>query len=120
MSLPKWLRILQTVGLAALAVSPLAPIATQVGAAIAEAEAIFLEEGSGPQKLEHVLTAAEKAAETAQALGVTIGPQEVRAVGAEAISTAVDVTNLVAKAKKPKRQPEPQPEKPDILPRSDR
>lgn len=95
MALPKWLSILQTVGLAALQASPLAPIAVPVAAAIAEAEAI--KGSSGKDKLAHALTIATKAAETAKDLGVDIDPATVQAVGAEAISTAVDVTNLVHK-----------------------
>lgn len=93
MSIPRWLAILQTVGLAALQASPLAPIAAPVAVAIGEAEAI--RGASGADKLAHVLVIAKQAAATAQELGVTIDPQLVEQAGAKAISTAVDVTNLV-------------------------
>jgi hypothetical protein len=99
MALPQWLRILQTVGLAALAASPLAPIAIPVAAAMAEAEAI--KGASGQEKLAHVLTIATKAAEVAQAQGVKIDPAVVNAAGAQAISTAVAVVNIVHNAKAP-------------------
>jgi hypothetical protein len=96
MALPKWLAILQTVGLAALQASPLAPIAVPVAAAIAEAEAI--KGATGAQKLDHSLAIAVKAAETAKDLGVHIEPSDVQTLGASAISTAVQATNLVHKA----------------------
>jgi hypothetical protein len=93
MSVPRWLQILQTVGLAALAASPLAPIALPVSAAIAEAEAI--KGASGADKLAHVLNIAKNAAATAQGVGVHIDPALVEAAGANAIATAVQVTNIV-------------------------
>lgn len=93
MSIPKWLQILQTVGLAALQASPLAPIAMPVSIAISEAESI--QGATGQQKLAHVLAIATAAASTAQAEGVNIDPNLVAQAGAKAISTAVDVTNIV-------------------------
>lgn len=93
MALPKWLSMLQTVGLAALQASPLAPIAPAVIVAIAEAEAI--KSASGKDKLSHVLTVATAAATAAQKLGVPIDPAAVQSAGAAAISTAVQVTNMV-------------------------
>lgn len=95
MKVPKWLSLVQTMGLAALQASPLAPIAAPVAVAIAEAEAIG---GSGPDKLAHVMKAATAAAATAQKLGVNISPELVQAAGATAISTAVQVTNIVHQA----------------------
>lgn len=95
MKVPKWLALIQTVGLAALQASPLAAIAAPIAVAIAEAEAIG---GSGPQKLDHVMNAAVAAASTAQALGANVSPELVRSAGASAISTAVQVTNLVHQA----------------------
>ncbi len=97
MALPKWLQIVKTVGLAALAVSPLAPIAVPVSIAIAEAEQLAGK--TGAEKLEQVLKVAEAAAATAKAAGVNIDPAVVRSAGADAISTAVKVTNIVAQAK---------------------
>lgn len=96
MSLPKWLQILQTVGLAALQASPLAPIAMPVAIAISEAEAIS--GATGQQKLAHVLAIATAAASTAQAEGVNIDPTLIASTAAKAISTAVDVTNIVHQA----------------------
>lgn len=99
MSLPKWLSILQTVGLAALQASPLAPIAVPVAAAIAAAES--LKGASGTDKLARVLVIATEAATAAHTLGVNIDPALVHAAGAEAISTAVAVTNLVQRSQQP-------------------
>lgn len=99
MSIPSWLSILQTVGLAALQASPLAPIAMPVSIAIGEAEAI--PGATGAQKLAHVLAIATAAASTAQAEGVNIDPNLVAATGAKAISTAVDVTKIVHQAHQP-------------------
>jgi hypothetical protein len=96
MSVPKWLSILQTVGLAALQASPLAPIADSVTVAIAAAEAI--KGATGAQKLAQVLVIAKQAAATAQELGANIDPALVELAGAKAISTAVDVTNIVHQA----------------------
>lgn len=91
--MPGWLRILSTVGLAALAASPLAPIAVPVGIAIAEAEKI--KGATGSEKLAHVLGIAKQAATAAQGMGVNIDPAVVEAAGAKAISTAVDVSKIV-------------------------
>lgn len=96
MALPKWLMILQTVGLAALQASPLGPIAAPVAVAIGEAEAI--QGASSAQKLQHVLNIATNAAAVAQSQGVNIDPSIVQAAGASAISTAVQVTNIVHQA----------------------
>ena len=93
MSLPKWLQILQTVGLAALSASPLAPISGIVASAIGEAEAI--PGATGQQKLAHVLNIATNAAQMAQASGVKIDPAIVQSAGASAIATAIQVTNIV-------------------------
>lgn len=95
MKVPHWLQLVQTMGLAALQASPLAPIAAPVAVAIAEAEAIG---GSGKDKLAHVMNVAVAAAETAQDLGVNIDPATVRSAGEKAISTAVEVVNVVHKA----------------------
>ncbi len=91
-----WLRILYTVGLAALSASPLAAIAAPVAAAIAAAEAI--KGASGKDKLAHVTEIAVQAAEVAKTQGVLIDPAEVKVAADKAISTAVDVVNLVNKA----------------------
>ena len=99
MALPKWLLIFQTVGLAALKASPLAPIADTVGGAIVEAESI--PGATGAAKLAHVLNVATAAATSAAALGVNISPALVQAAGASAISTAVNVTNIVHQAQTP-------------------
>jgi hypothetical protein len=104
MSVPKWLHILETVGVAALGASPLAPIARPVALAIAAAEAI--KGASGAEKLAHVLTIAKEAATAAQAVGVDISPELVEAAGAHAIATAVQVTNIVHQAH---TQPAPAP-----------
>lgn len=95
MKVPRWLQLVQTMGLAALQASPLAPIAAPVAVAIAEAEAIG---GSGKDKLTHVMNVATAAAETAQKLGVNISPDVVKSAGEAAISTAVQVTNIVHQA----------------------
>lgn len=99
MGLPKWLKILKIVGLAALSVSPLAPIAGPVAAAIAEAEAMHGK--SGAEKLAHVVDIATDAAIAAQALGTQIDPDQVRQIAAVAISAAVDATNVVHDADEP-------------------
>jgi hypothetical protein len=105
MGLPKWLKILKIVGLAALSVSPLAPIAGPVAAAIAEAEAMHGK--SGAEKLAHVVDLATDAAIIAQALGkpvdgqMPIDPEQFRKIAAVAISAAVDATNVVHDADEP-------------------
>ncbi len=96
MAIRRWLHILQSVGLQVLSVSPLAAIAAPVAVAIAEAEAIG---GTGDQKLQHALAAAQAAAVAAQKLGVNIDPDVVAHTAAQAISTAVLVTNIVHDAK---------------------
>lgn len=89
----QWLNVLKTVGLAALEASPLKPIAQKVTDAIAEAEQI--KGASGTAKLAHVMNIAVDLAASAQKLGAHVDPALVRSVGEKAISTAVDVVNIV-------------------------
>lgn len=95
MSLPKWLQILAQVGPQVLMFTPLAPIAAPVVAAIGEAEA--MQGASGQEKLAHVVNIATDAATAAntQAGHVVIDPALMQATAATAISTAVNVTNMV-------------------------
>lgn len=98
-SMPKWLHVLAEVGPTVLKFTPLAPIAPLVIAAIGEAEAMGGK--SGPEKLAHVVNIATEAAQAAQAQGVNIDPVLVQSAAIKAISTAVDVTNMVQQAQKP-------------------
>lgn len=107
MSLPHWLSVLQTVGLAALQASPLAPIAPAVAVVIAEAEQI--RGATGKDKLAHVLNSATAAAVAAQQAGANISPETVQAVGEQVVSLAVSVTNLVSNAKTSGAPPTPAP-----------
>lgn len=96
--MPKWLRILAEVGPLVLKFTPLAPIAPAVVAAIGEAERI--EGASGADKLAHVVNIATDAAHAtnAQAGRIVIDPLAMQAAAAQAIGTAVSVTNLVRQA----------------------
>jgi hypothetical protein len=98
-----WKTVLLNVGLGALKASPLAPIAEPVTAAIAEAQQF--KGASGKEKLAHVLAVATDAAAAAQKAGLSIDPAMVAAAGEKAISTAVDVTNIVHRAHE--HEPEP-------------
>ena len=92
-------RFLQNVGHFApliLAVTPLAPIAPAVAAAIAEAEQI--QGASGRDKLAHVIAVATRSAEVAQASGVPIDPAAVQAAAVDVIAAVVSVANLAHSA----------------------
>src|SRR5690348_10195956 len=97
MATPKWLTILETVGLTALQASPLAPIAPAVQAAIAEAEGI--KGASGPEKLNHAVNIAVNAATVARQSGVDINPIAVQDAARSVISDTVKVVNIVSQAK---------------------
>lgn len=99
MSLKSWLKTLAKVAPKVLLLTPLAPIAPAVQAAIAEAEAI--KGASGQEKLAHVVKIAVNAAEVAQASGVNIDPNAVEVAAEKAVSTAVDITNIATQAKQP-------------------
>lgn len=96
MSKAIWIQILKGVGLAALQASPLAPIAPVVIHAIAEAETMSGK--SGTEKLAHVVNIATDAAQVAQSQGVKIDPVAVQGAATKAVSTAVEVTNIVHQA----------------------
>lgn len=95
MSLPKWLQILAEVGPKVLLFTPLAPIAGTVIAAIGEAEA--MPGASGKDKLAHVVNIATDAAAVANGAAgqVVVDPAAVQAAAVSAISTAVQVSNMV-------------------------
>lgn len=95
MGVPRWLQILGQIGPQILAFTPLAPIAPAVAAAIGEAEAIG--GASSAQKLAHVQQIVNDAviATNAQAGKTVLDPQLVAAASATAISTVVNVTNVV-------------------------
>ena len=78
-----------------LAVTPLAPIAGPVAAAIQEAEAIH-GAGNGAAKLQHVIAIAQDAAESANAAAgkVVVDPQAVAASATQVVSAIVSVANL--------------------------
>lgn len=95
----KWLKMLAHVAPKVLLLTPLAPIAPAVQAAIAEAEAI--PGASGHDKLAHVVQIASNAAQIAKASGVNIDPDAVEQAAEKAVSTAVDITNIAAQAKQP-------------------
>lgn len=78
-----------------LALTPLAPIAGPVQAAIAEAEAIH-GDGAGAAKLAHVVAIAKDAADAAnaQAGHEVIDPSTVEATATQVVSTVVNVVNL--------------------------
>lgn len=78
-----------------LALTPLAPIAGPVAAAIAEAEAIH-GDGAGPAKFAHVVAIAKDAALVANAAAgkEVVSPEAVEAAAAQAISTVVAIANL--------------------------
>lgn len=99
----QWISILQTVGLKALEASPLKPIAQKVADAMAEAQQI--KGASGKEKLAHVMNIAVDVAASAQKLGAHVDPSLVRSAGEKAISTAIDVVNIVHDA-----HAEPEPE----------
>lgn len=99
MATPAWLNVLLTVGLAALQASPIGVIAGPVAAGIAIAK--DMHDKTGAEKLQHVIGIAVQAATVAQAAGVKIDPAMVAQVAGKAISTAVDVTNIVHDAHAP-------------------
>ncbi len=78
-----------------LAVTPLAPIAAPVAAAIAEAEAIH-GDGTGTEKLAHVVGVAKEAAEVANAAAghVVVDPAAIEGAASQAVSTVISVVNL--------------------------
>lgn len=82
-----------------LALTPLAPIAAPIAAAIAEAEAIH-GEGNGPAKLAHVVAIAKDAADVANAAAgrQVVDPAAVEGAAAQAISTVVAVANITKDA----------------------
>lgn len=77
-----------------LAVSPLAPIAGPITAAIQEAEAI--QGASGKDKLAHVVAIAIDAAQTANAAAghVVVDPAAVESTAGAVISAVVESVNL--------------------------
>ncbi len=95
MSMPKWLEILADVGPKVLMFTPLAPIAGTVINAIAEAKS--MQGASNQDKLAHVVNIATDAAQAAneQAGHVVIDPVALQAAAVSAISTTVQVTNMV-------------------------
>lgn len=98
MTEPNWLRVLAHLGPMALAFTPLAPIAPLVIAAIGEAEA--MQGATGPEKLAHVVNIATDAASAtnAQTGKPVIDPAVMARTANEAISTTVDVVNMVQNA----------------------
>lgn len=92
MGIPHWLKIVAKIAPQILALTPLAPIAPAVAAAIAEAEQ--MPGKSGAEKLAHVVNVAGESADALAAAGVQIDPAAVRAAAAGVISTVVDVTNI--------------------------
>ncbi len=94
----KWstfFRIAGTVGVQALKLTPLAPIADPVAIAIAEAQQI--EGASGAEKLAHVTNIAIDAANAAnaQAGHQVIDPAQIAATAQHAISTTYDAIKLI-------------------------
>ena len=88
----KFLDGLKTFGPIVLAVTPLAPIAPAVQAAIAEAESI--KDAKGKDKLAHVVAVARASAQAAQAAGVKIDPAAVESAASEVIDAVVAVANI--------------------------
>lgn len=78
-----------------LAITPLAPIAPAVAAAIQEAEAI--QGATGPEKRAHVINVATAAATVAQQSGAKVDPAAVQAAAGQTIDAIV----AVAKAAHP-------------------
>lgn len=95
MGLPKWLEVLAKVGPEVLLFTPLAPIAGEVVSAIALAES--MQGASGADKLAKVVAIATDAAQAVntQAGRTVIDPAVLATTAATAISTAVNVTNMV-------------------------
>lgn len=93
--MPKWLQILAQVGPQVLLFTPLAPIAPAVIAGIAHAEG--MQGASGAQKLAQVVAIAQDAAVAVntQKGRVVIDPAVMTGAAQAAISTAVQVTNMV-------------------------
>lgn len=95
MSLPNWLRILAQIGPQVLLFTPLAPIAPVVVSAIGEASAM-----AGATKAEKLAHVVNIATDAAAAVNVHVGhevinPAVIQATAASAISSAVQITNMV-------------------------
>lgn len=95
MAVPQWLEILETVGPTVLALTPLAPIAPAVVAAIGEAQQIA--GATGADKLAHVQNIVNEtvAAVNAQAGHTELDPQLVSDASAKAIGTVVSVVKTI-------------------------
>ncbi len=93
--MPKWLRVLATVGPQVLMFTPLAPIAGIVVGAIQTAESI--PGATGPQKkalVQQLVTAGVQATNTL-AGKMVIDPAVAQAASGSAIDTVVNVANIV-------------------------
>lgn len=99
MTLPAWLQALQTVGVAALEMSPLGAIAEPVAAILMALEG--LSGATGAQKLSQAVAIIGDGSQIAKTLGVNINPVTVQSAVAGAISVAVLVSNIVSQAKTP-------------------
>lgn len=98
MNRQKWIQMVSSIGLMALAYTPLAPMAPYVAQSIQDAE--LLPGASGADKLSHVVSLVRNgiAAANAQAGRQVIDTQLSDTLIQQAISTAVSVVNIVHQA----------------------